>query len=103
MYTYSEVNRVEFCAQIYGKHVFLSSEIENGTCEPLFSYLGDRVCSSSSGAGKFCLVHGLRQFTRDVKHDVRTLNFRSDVTSAPSRKTPNDVLKMSLRDVKCQK
>ena len=32
-----------------------------------------------SGAGKFCLTHGLRRLTRDVKSDVRTLNFISDV------------------------
>ena len=32
-----------------------------------------------SGAGKFCLAHGLRQLICDVKSDVRTLNFRSDV------------------------
>ena len=30
------------------------------------------------GAGKFCLAHGLRQLIRDV----RTINFRSDVTYA---------------------
>ena len=42
----------------------------------------DRVCSIFSGAGKFCLVHGLRQLTRDFKSDVRTLNFKSDVTYA---------------------
>ena len=62
------------------------------------SYLGDRVCSIFSGAGKFCLAHGLRQLTCDIKHDVR-----SDVFFAPPRKTHNDVLKMSLCDVKCQK
>ena len=54
-----------------------------------------------SGAGKFCLAHGLKQHTRDNKHDVRTLNFRSDVTFAPLRKTENHVRKMSLGDVKC--
>ena len=25
-----------------------------------FSYLSDRVCSNFSGAGKFCLAHGLK-------------------------------------------
>ena len=43
-----------------------------------------------SGAGKFCPAHGLRQLTRDVKSDVGILNFRSDVTYALPRKTPND-------------
>ena len=69
-------------------------------------YLRDRVCSSFSGAGKFCLGHGVRQLTRDVRGDVRTLNFRSDVTFAPPRKTRNGrrtVGKRSLCDVKCQK
>ena len=41
------------------------------TCETVFSIY--------SGAGKFCLAHGLRQLTH-VKSDVRTLNFRRDVT-----------------------
>ena len=27
-------------------------------------------CSIFSGAGKFCLAHGLRQLTRDTKSDV---------------------------------
>ena len=49
-----------------------------------------------SGAGQFCLAHGLGQLTHDVKSDVRTLNFRSDVIFAPPRKTPNDVRKRSL-------
>ena len=52
-----------------------------------------------SDAGKFCLVHGLRQLTRDIKHYIRTLNFISDATFAPPRKTPNDVRKRSLCDV----
>ena len=43
-----------------------------------------------SGAGKFRLAHGLRQLIRDVKSDVRILNFRSDVTYSLKRKTPND-------------
>ena len=38
------------------------------------------LCYYFSGDGKFCLAHGLRQLTPDVKSDVRTLNFRSDVT-----------------------
>ena len=32
-----------------------------------------------SGAGKFCLAHGLRQLTRNVQSDVRLVNFRSDM------------------------
>ena len=50
------------------------------------SYLGDRVRSIFSGAGKFCLAYGLRQFTRDIKSDVSTLNLRSGVTFALPRK-----------------
>ena len=65
-------------------------------------YLGDRVCSIFSGAGKFCLAHRLRQLTRDVKSEGRILNCRSDVIFAQPRKTPNDVQKRSLCDVKCQ-
>ena len=34
----------------------------------------------------YSLAHGLRQFTRDVKNDVRTLDLRSDVIFAPLRK-----------------
>ena len=49
--------------------------------------LRDRVCSIFSGAGKCCLAHGLRKLTRDVKSDVRILNFRSDVTYPLPRKT----------------
>ena len=45
---------------------------------------------------KFCLAHGLRQLIRDVKSDVRTLNFRSDVTNPPPGKTQNDVRGRSL-------
>ena len=55
-----------------------------------------------SGAGKFCLAHELRQLRRDVKHIFKTLNFRSDVTFAPTPETPNDIRKRSLCDVKCQ-
>ena len=50
-----------------------------------------------SGAGKSCLAHGLGQLIRDVKSDVRTLNFKSDVIFAPPRKTPNDVEKVVMR------
>ena len=56
-----------------------------------------------SGAGKFCLAHGLRQLTRDIKSDVRILNFRSDLSYSFPQKSPNDVHKRSLCDVKCQK
>ena len=31
-----------------------------------------------SGAGKFCLAHGLRQLTRNVTSDDKILNFRSN-------------------------
>ena len=37
-----------------------------------------------------------------VKSYVRTLNFRSDVTFAPPRKTLTDVRKRSLYEVKCK-
>ena len=60
-------------------------------------------CSILSGAEKFCLASGLRQLICDVKHDVRTLNFRSDVTFAQPQKTQNDVQKRSLCDVKCHR
>ena len=73
------------------------------TYENILSYLRDRVCSIISDAGKFCLAHGLSQLKRDVNHDVRTLNFKSDVTFAPPRKTPNGIRESSFRDAKCQK
>ena len=44
-----------------------------------------------SCVGNFCLAHGLGQLTRDVKSDVRTLNFASDIIFAPPRKTSNDI------------
>ena len=59
------------------------------------------MCSIFSGAGKFCLAHELGQLTRDVKSDVRILNFRRDVTYALPRS--NDIRRRSLYDVKCQK
>ena len=68
-----------------------------------FSYIRNRVCSIYSGTGKFCLAHGLRQLTHTFNIDVRSLNFRSDVTFALPRKTLNDVRKRSSCDVKCQK
>ena len=55
------------------------------------------------GAGKFGLTHELGQLTRDVKSDVRILDFRSDVFLAQQRKTPNDVWIKSLCDIKCLK
>ena len=69
----------------------------------VFSYLRYGVCSFCSGAGKFCVAHGLGQLTRDIKSDVRTLNFRIDVTFAPPRKTPNGVRRRSLCDMKSKK
>ena len=74
----------KFCLAI----IFFTSEAES---VPFFS-----------GAGKFCLAHGLTQLTRDVKSEVRTLNFRSDVAYLPTRKTPNDVRSRSLSDQKCE-
>ena len=67
----------------------------------VFSYLWNGVCSILSGAGKFCLAHGLRQLSRDAKLDVSILYFRSDVTFAPTHKISNDVRKSSLWYVKC--
>ena len=52
-------------------------------------------------AGKFCLAHRLGQLTRDINCNVRILNFRSDVTYALPRETPNDVHRKSLCDLKC--
>ena len=62
-----------------------------------------RQSSIFSGAEKFCLVHGLRQFTCVVKSNVRTLNFRSDVIYSLPRNTLNDVRRRSLCDVKMSK
>ena len=45
-----------------------------------------RVCSIFSGAGIFCVAHGLGQLTRDVQSDFRTINFSSDVTFTPPTK-----------------
>ena len=66
-------------------------------------FLPLRQSSIFSVAGKFCLAHGPRQLSRDVKHDVGTQNFRSDVTFALPQKTQKHVRKRSLCDVKCQK
>ena len=33
----------------------------------------------------YFLAHELKQFTRNVKSDVRTINFRSDVTCATTK------------------
>ena len=52
-----------------------------------------------SGARQFCLGHRLRQLTRAVKSDVRTLNFRSDVIFAPREKHRMTFGKRSLCDV----
>ena len=65
-------------------------------------------CSTSLGKphtsmkDTYNLTHGLRQLTRDVKCDVRTLSFGRDVTCALPRKTPNYVYR-TLCDVKCHK
>ena len=69
----------------------------------LFLTYGTEFALFFSGAAKFCLANGLRQLTHGVKSDLRTLNSRSDVISAPPRETPNDIRKRSLCDVKCQK
>ena len=49
---------------------------------------------------KFCLAHRLRQLTRDVKSDVRTLNFKSGVTYAPPRKTSTVVMRRKMSKIK---
>ena len=88
------------------KHIFAERPAKQTRISFLsftFSFLSDNVCFIFSGAGKFCLAYGLRQLTRDVKSDVRTLNFRSDVTNAPPRKNLNDVRRSSLCNVKCKK
>ena len=71
--------------------------------EIYFSFLRDRICSIFGGAGNFCLAHGPGQLTRDVKCDVRILNFRGDAIHAPPRKTPNDIRKTSLCEAECQR
>ena len=43
-------------------------------------------CSIYIGSGEFCLAHGLRQLTCNVKSEVKTQNFRSDVTNPPPGK-----------------
>ena len=43
----------------------------------ILTTLRDRVCSIFSGAGKFCLAHGLRQLTRDVNPNLRFPRFTS--------------------------
>ena len=40
-------------------------------------------------AGKFCLAHGLRQFTQDTKSDVSCLQM---FFTGRNKKMPNDVL-----------
>ena len=57
-------------------------------------------CSIFSGAGKFCLAHGLRQLTRDTKSDViclqTTLTRRNEklrITFAVARQTAQIVKK----------
>ena len=58
------------------------------------------VCSILSGALKLCLVHGLRQPTRDVKCDIKILNLRNDVTYGAT--TKNTELR-SKKVVMCRK
>ena len=59
--------------------VFLTYETEFVL---FLAMLWDRICSIFSDAGKFCIAHGLRQLTHNVKSDFRTLNFLiSEVTS----------------------
>ena len=72
-------------SSIFEKYVLTSKREKVQT----LSYLWDGVCSIFSGAGKFCLAHGLRQLKRDVKSDVKTLNLRNDVTDSLPRKPPN--------------
>ena len=48
-------------------------EEHDGEVSRAISYLGDRVCSIFSGAGKFYLIHGLRQLTHDAKSKVSCL------------------------------
>ena len=54
-----------------------------------FLYLRDRVCSIFSGAGKFCLAHGLRQLAQDTKSDVSCVQ--------KSFTCPNEKLPMTFR------
>ena len=49
-----------------------------------------------SAAANFCLAYALTHLTRDVKIDVTTLNFRSDVTSALPLKALDDVRRRPL-------
>ena len=57
-----------------------------------------------SGAGKFCLAHGLRQLTcNGGKSDVRTLYGRSHVIYGPPPNMSNDVQRRLIWEVKCHK
>ena len=63
-------------------HAFIVTEVTR-IMWSVVSYLRDRVCSIFICAGKFCLAHGLRQLTHDIKSDTRMLNFNCDITYAP--------------------
>ena len=66
------------CKEIHTEKENASSQIQFLVENVFLTY--KTVLFYFSGAGKICLAHGLRQLTRDVKNDVRTLNFRSNVT-----------------------
>ena len=60
--------------------------------EPFFTYETEFVLS---GAGKFCLAHGLRQLTREFKVTSELLNFRNDITYASLQNTPTGFQRLS--------
>ena len=60
----SRAGRTVFQGARSGTQNSSSCELSQPMGKTEFSYLLDRVCSIFSGAGKFCLAHGLRQLTR---------------------------------------
>ena len=66
-------------------YLFLPGSLQLPWTDVTCSYLWDRVCSTFSGAGKFCLAHGLSQLTRYVTSVVYK-RYLCAVT-----KTPNGV------------
>ena len=53
-----------------------------------------------NSAGKFCLAHVLKQLTRDVKSDIKILNFISDVTIKNTEWRSKDAMRRILSKLK---
>ena len=52
----------------------------SGSADNVYTRLPNSFLPMRQSLFYFYLAHGLRQLTRDVKNDARTLNFISDVT-----------------------